>query len=372
MLRQIGRIDEAAAVEEQLRDVRPSRTQQELMIQALDEFRRRQYRASLATLSTLWQDNSLPYEAWLLQGQNHQRLGEFAKADLCFSTCLQQQPGAPGGWIHRGINSLDQRQYEEAERDLSQAIRIDPETTLTYLNRALARIGIGHFPEALADLDLAISNGDPPTRAHYLKYQVLSRLGRTQLASEALATFMELQPQDEISWLSRGMAHIRAQQPERALADFQAALELNPESTHAYQNIATVEAEILGHPEVAIDALSEIIHLRPDDAVARVTRGVLHARTGERDKAIEDARAVLDHAPDADLLFRAAGVFALTSKQHEADAVVAMDLLNKAAFRDGRLVWSRLNEDSDLDSLRDRREFKELHQRLKDLGRIRE
>ncbi len=66
--------------------------------------------------------------------------------------------------------------------------------------------------------------------------------------------------------------------------------------------------------------------------------------------------------------FRAAGVFALTSRQEPSDSRIAIDLLRKATFKDPRLVWSRILTDSDLSPLHKMEDYKQLIKTLKQLS----
>ncbi len=59
-------------------------------------------------------------------------------------------------------------------------------------------------------------------------------------------------------------------------------------------------------------------------------------------------------------MYRVAGIFALLSKASERDATVAIDLLQKASFANGKLVLSRIKDDHDLDGLRNNSTFKNL------------
>lgn len=303
-------------------------------------------------------------QAWLMMGKIHFQMGNLEKADLCFATCIRLAPDAPWGYIHRGINFLQQRKFPDAKAEFDHAIAIDDQNSTTYLNRALAFKGMNQPQHAIENLSKAISLGAPETRAYYIRYQLLARLNKPDEAKRDLETFLDLEPNDEISWLSRGMANIRINKPERALADFESALRFSPTSTNALQNIATVESEYLNRTENAIAALTRIIELEPSNLVAIVTRGVLHARLLHRDSALADASLALKKSSQADIMFRAAGVFALTSKENQGDSRIAVDLLNKAAFKDPKLVLSRISTDSDLDSIRDMKEFKSLVEKL--------
>ncbi len=359
LLRAAGDVEQAAEIE---RTLEPGglRSNRDLMISAVQLFQDEKYDASLSMLDELMVANPGWPQGWLLKGRNYQRLGNLDKAELCYSTSIRFDDDSRWGFIHRGMIRLRQQHHAEAAKDFDQAILLGPDDGVTYLNRALARIGLREMQLALEDLESAIALQVPQTRVHYLRHQVLARLGRTDEADEALKTFLLLEPLDEKSWLSRGMAQIKADDPQRALSDFQVAWSLNSGSVNALQNIATVQAEFLDGNSEAIAAMSKIVELQPDNLVARVTRGVLYARHGDSNKARQDAKFVLQKSSSADILFRSAGIFSLTSKVTPQDAMVAVDLLKKAAFKDGRLVWHRIRSDQELDPIRDRSDFSQV------------
>src|SRR5205085_29253 len=86
--------------------------------------------------------------------------------------------------------------------------------------------------------------------------------------------------------------------------------------------------------------------------------GVLLARLGRQDAARADARSVLllDSSPPT--LYQAACIYALTAKHDVNDRVEACRLLS-AALRGG-FGFDLLDDDKDLDSLRDLPEYRRL------------
>ncbi len=338
------------------------------LLQAAELIRNNESRAAIAVLRKLTGDQPNITEAWLMMGRTFSQLKEFGQAEVCYSTCLELDTNNASGYFHRGVDYLFQRQFALAKRDFDAAIELDEQDSASYLNRALALKGMRELEPAIADLTAAIQLGAPETRAYYIRSQLLNELGRHEAAQQDLATFLELEPRDETSWLSRGLAQMKVNQPQRALADFESALKLNAISVDAFQNIATVQAEFLDQPEAAITAISRIIELHPDDLVSIVTRGVLYARLDQREKAHADAKTVLQKSSSADLLFRAAGIYSLTSCQQVEDASMAINLLNQAAFQDPGLVLSQISDDPDLEPVHDHEGFRALLEKLRSLA----
>ena len=91
---------------------------------------------------------------------------------------------------------------------------------------------------------------------------------------------------------NRGDYYYRQKEYDKARADFQAALKLNPEFTRAYRNLGKVERDC-GRIAPAIEALTRAIELSPNKSDAYVVRGNLYQRAGSHDKALADAEKAL-------------------------------------------------------------------------------
>jgi serine/threonine protein kinase/tetratricopeptide (TPR) repeat protein len=340
------------------------------LLQAAEYRRTNQESKALELLQRLAIEHVNAFPVWLMMGHSYLNLNQLSNAEASYTVCIGLDNRSQWGFFSRGIARLENRDFEGAKSDFDRAIERDDSVSASYLNRALAFQGMHQLTEAVEDLTMAINKGCLETRARYIRHQLFKQLGQPELAQADLEKFLELVPNDEKSWLSRGMAQIQIGKPERALADFQSALKINPRSTNAFQNIATVQAQFLGQTQAAIDALTAVIDEAPGNDVAIATRGVLHARIANREQALADAQRALKESRSADTMYRVAGIFALLSKSNERDATTAVDLLEKAAFANGQLVLSRIKEDPDLDEIRDNDNFKRMIETLEKWSKL--
>ena len=229
------------------------------------------------------------------------------------------RPDLPWAYVNRGLAHLDIRDYPGALADFDRVIALRPDMVEAYINRAVARMGVGDFSGAVADLDRALEHPDAPVQALFRRATARERLGDRDGAARDRAEGLRRRPNDELSWIFRGLARLK-DDPKGALADFDAALAINPRSKSALENKAFVLAERLGRPEEAIRVYDTTLLHHPDDAKAVGPRGVYHARLGRRDAALADARAALalgDQALTAQdqafTIYQVAGIYALTS-----------------------------------------------------------
>ena len=92
------------------------------------------------------------------------------------SLALDGLSNAVGG-AGPGPNDADLQRFEEAIADCTEAIRLDPDNSRLYLERAEARTSLDHYEGAVADYDRAIQF-DPENAAAYLgRCRAKSELG---------------------------------------------------------------------------------------------------------------------------------------------------------------------------------------------------
>ncbi len=200
--------------------------------------------------------------------------------------------------------------------------------------------------------------GTPPTRLFLLRSRIRAKLGDTPGAQQDFREALERTPRDELSWVARGVARL-GNDPQQALSDFQQALQLNPHSRLALQNIAHVKSEQLGDVAGALEALDQLIRQEPANATALAGRGVLLARLGRRDASRQDAAAALSQAPAPLIVYQVACIYALLAADHAEDAPQAVRVLATALRQDPALV-DVAQSDPDLDPLRDNGSFQEV------------
>ncbi len=243
--------------------------------------------------------------------------------------------------------------------DLKLADRLAPDDVSITLNLALAYIQDRDFENALGKLDRAIDLGAQQTRVWYLRSNVRKTLGDTAGAEADMKTFLNTDPTDEISCVTRGVRKINSD-PQQAIKDFERALDFNPKSDTAYNNIAHVYSEILHDSPTAIEFMDKAIAFNSANPKLIAARGVLLGRTGQRKLAIADAESALRLDRSADTLYRVAGIYAQTSQIEPLDASMAISLFARAAFENPGLVMRMMKTDPDLEPLSDQPAFTSL------------
>jgi tetratricopeptide (TPR) repeat protein len=160
--------------------------------------------------------------------------------------------------------------------------------------------------------------------------------------------------------LKRGFGNFALDDMDAAIADFNAAIALNPENSYAHHELGLALAKT-GDVDGALTALDEAVKLNPQSAVSHHMRGNMLALHGRMDEAIADYNAAIALGADKNTVFTdkgqvdrpaadrvEAGYFvaradALYLTGKFADAVADYDRAKAFPDREGyNLIWSTL------------------------------
>jgi serine/threonine protein kinase/Tfp pilus assembly protein PilF len=289
------------------------------------------------------------YSAWYLLGASYVQQKQLHKAESCFSTCLALSADS---WVvhqDRGVVRLGLREFAAAEQDFDAMIELRPDIAAAYLNRALARHSQSKTALAIDDLSQCIERGGPK-RAYFLRSRMRRDAGDATGANQDRETGLQQRPNDEISWIARGLAFLQ-RDPAAAMADFEQALLLNPHSRDALRNIAHVQSEHLSKIDAAIQTLDVLTDDHPDDVAAQAGRGVLLARQKRGDEAVAAAKRVMQSNPSPIEIYQAGCMYALLSNGDDCHLAEAVRLISRALTKNLSLL-SLIAQDSDLETIR--------------------
>jgi serine/threonine protein kinase/tetratricopeptide (TPR) repeat protein len=302
------------------------------------------------------------FAVWVALGNWNVRLGRPRDALAAFNVAVAMAPRLYWPRYNRGLHLLEMQEFSQALEDFDAVVAWRPDLPSALLNRALAKLKLGDAQGAVDDLTRCLALKGAPSRSWFIRAQARQRLGDRQGARLDREQGLKQPPGDPASFVARGLARLPGD-ARGALADFDAALAISPRYRHALQDKASVLSENLGQPEQAIKVLDAALEFHPDSVEALGGRGVLLARLGRRDAALRDARAALLLDDRASTVYRAACVYALTSKQEPADHAEALRLLAEAVRKDGS--WLAVaRQDADLDPVRGLPGFRNLLQAL--------
>lgn len=233
-----------------------------------------------------------PYTYWVTLGRAQMAISDLRAAELSLSMAIETYRIPPAAYHYRGVCRMKMRSVNDARRaieDFSSALARQPDSLESLLNRAMAREVTGDLKGAMSDVKRLFDRDPEHAQALIVQSRLHRKLNEQELAKETLELALRTRPKDVSGWISIALARL-AFDKEGALRDLLHAKELSPDSIEVLQNLAHVYSEHLDQPEKAIESLDHLLKISPVFERALLGRGVLKARAGQIDAALEDLR----------------------------------------------------------------------------------
>lgn len=134
-------------------------------------------------------------------------------------------------------------------------------------------------------------------RYHTLRASAWFALSKPEKALEDFNAAIEKGYQESHAYSSRGLFHAATGNPDKAIEDYNEAIERDPEDIAPLINRAAARV-LLGKFDEAASDYTAALKQRPNNASLLRQRALAYKSAQEFDKAIEDFTAILDEKPD--------------------------------------------------------------------------
>ncbi len=288
--------------------------------------------------------------AYFTQGLVYKNMEEFDQSIAAYSQAITLDPEYIAVYNNRGRVYASMGEQEMAVADFTTAIELDPEYVNGYFNRTISYAELDDLEAARADVLKVQELSDDPDMLSWAE-EALAELDVVELPTEAPATTSTSSASDHVDL---GMEYSEQGQFDEAIAEFQKALELEPDNVDAQRNLGTAyfdqgkwekavvayerAIEIdpnwdeaygelaavyakLGRLEEAVAAGEKAIELIPDEASAHLNLGVAYKNQGQIDKAIIEYEKAIELDPDLSMPHYNLGI--IYSGQGRLDEAVA-------------------------------------------------
>ena len=230
--------------------------------------------------------------------------------------------------IDIGNQQLDENNTSGAIATFTRALERDPGSDMAYADRAMAHYWNDEFEQAERDSEKA----ERLNRSNAVVYRVrgLLAMDREQYA-DALAAFtrsIQLNGDNSFTYYQRGLAYEADNQNEQARADAEQAIKLHPTHTPSAYALLARLYQAKGERDKAAEQAEALIAALPDRAHSYVSAAQILARLGRNDAAL----AVLDRgikaSPDIMLHLKRAQLLPaadITGRRAAIQAALAMN-----------------------------------------------
>lgn len=201
------------------------------------------------------------------------------------------------------LEADDLRSAKDAVACFGQALELDSERIDSYLGRALAKIALFEFEEALDDIAVCLQAAPDQISFRLVHILLLLDLCRAQEAGNEIEDIENaIILEDKESYASflalRSRLALADEDLESAVEDIEQALVLDGQADY-YHYIQSEICQAAGDPEGALAALDRAVGMNPCDPEYLVRRGALLLTLKQPDKATRDlhqALSILDEA----------------------------------------------------------------------------
>ena len=231
-------------------------------------------------------------------------------------------------YFRRGFRASSEGHTQEAVKEYSKAIELDPSFASAYHNRGILYNNLGEQQKALDDYNKAIELDPSYAFAYNGRGNVYRNLGEQQKALDDYNKAIELDPSFAYAYNGRGNVYSDLGEQQKALDDYNKAIELDSSYAHAYNGRGNVYSD-LGEQQKALEDYNKAIELDLNYKFAYRNRGLLYSKLGNHDAAVKDyTRAIqLDPKYKNAYLNRADAYSALGQESlAEADRKAAAEL----------------------------------------------
>ncbi len=240
-------------------------------------------------------------------------LGDDARAVNDFTRAIELLPTYTKAYNNRAMSYQKLGLYSEAIFDYKRAIELDPSYGLAYMNLGALLLKLDRKEDALKVFERAAQLGIPQATHSISSVKRRLNMRQTQATTNdfhdpnfylnrgiergrqgdhkgAIADFdqaIQLNPEMDEAYLNRAVSHDKVGDFKRAIADCDQAIRLNPQMVSAYRNRGTARSAI-GDLQGAIADYDQAINLNPYIAETYYNRGVTRFQIGDLQGAIVD------------------------------------------------------------------------------------
>jgi tetratricopeptide (TPR) repeat protein len=242
-------------------------------------------------------------QAWSLIGIAYAHLKQDERSVNALRQAATLAPDDEAHWLNVTRVLMELNRYPEAITAVQSGLAANPKSYALHLRLGAAYLAAGRYAEAESVFRDLVSAGDPLPTGYIGLAQVLLRTGRAEEAAASLGDAeKKLGPTFLISYF-RGLALDRAGKPSEALAAFQQAIHLNPNSAEAHLHFGKMEFA-LSHVNEAIAEFHKALRLDPGNTQAKRLLSQAYRRAGDAKNAAKFAEASTEApaAPAGDLL----------------------------------------------------------------------
>lgn len=212
-------------------------------------------------------------------------VGEVSQAISLYQQAIERDPGHAGAHYALGVAFARENQVDDALGFLDKAAQLAPGNPLPMILSGKLHARNGNLEAAGEEYRGALARDPQAIEALLGIADVQSASGDPQGAIAGYRKTAKTHPDDVRPFMRLAMEYSLLEDWQAASDAYQRVVDINPNSTLAYNNLAWIAAEHLDDTDKALEWATKATTLEPNTAAFRDTLGTVYRYRGEFDKA---------------------------------------------------------------------------------------
>ena len=204
---------------------------------------------------------------------------------VLWSDAINKSPGKIRPYNNRGVEYLEQGEYDKAIIDLSRVIELKRDYADGYYNRGLVYQKQGEYGRAVSDYNEAIIADPKYLKAYINRGQVYSANKEYEKAASDFRRVIEISPLDRRGYFNLAYLYVALGKKEEAASFYNKILEIDPNNAEVYYNLGVIYAD-KGNKREAIEFFKKAVQLNPNLGAAHNNLAAAYYYNKDYDLAI--------------------------------------------------------------------------------------
>jgi tetratricopeptide (TPR) repeat protein len=239
------------------------------------------------------------------------RKERYQEAIQAFTKAIELKPDFYQAYYAMGL-ALEFVDHKLANQSYQKVVAIEPNFYQAWRQLGYTYSMLGKSQEALESIDKAIALNSQDFMLYIWRGNFLMGKELYPEAREALTKAIALRPHP-FAYHDRGLSYAYTGDYQQALADFNSAIELDPDFLSAYVSRCETYRRLGDYQKATADC-NRAIDLDPDWANAYINRGLIRSESGDTQGAIADYNKAIELDPQQPKPYLNRGVLLLESQ----------------------------------------------------------
>jgi tetratricopeptide (TPR) repeat protein len=291
-----------------------------LFEQALEQYRRGEFRDSLSSVSNALREHSSLSKAYALRAQLRHILGDREGSLRDAERAGKASARTPEELAFRGNARVLSGEWEDALGDFNRALEEDEDFAEAALGRARVHRAANDLRSALRDIRRAVKLDPNHLVARYHLAWAYHEAKRPDRAKRELTRILNRNRRFALAYGLLGTVFAQGGDRKRAQAAYSKAIRLFPDYSYAYLGRAMIYLK--SNQTLADKDFQDAIRTAPSDYAPYFNRGEIRHRRGDPESALSDFRVTLKMAIPHPPAAKTMGERFAAAKQHEEAAAM--------------------------------------------------